>query len=588
MSPGFRSARQIIRALVDEEKPALAKKIGAPHASDEALIAALRDPEPLQVLVLQAPDPVLAALRNWATESGTWPAVARASHIDGGIRALAEQGRVFETSYASRPTYLMPWDIMPAILDKLWDVPWDRLVRSGPPRQVPPAPVWSPIIHDLFQILSYARREPLLLTAGRDIYRRQRNKLDKVLWDRGHPPHPSAVDFLVFVLDRLGLFDLSTDPLSLTVSDHVTDFMRQDLTELFDGLASFAFDPTRLGWPGLVWACLASKIPPDASLVTAEVVSWMKSLKFSGSANQYLFNQAILELATFDFWESTEKGGSRLTDWAYSLFHENLESSQPASSLVQPTGEILVPPTAPLSDRWQLDGLASPVKSDRVTIYRIDQVAVRRAIQAGLSADKHAEGLKGLLKNPLPDNVLTNLRDWHRLLRRHRILEVTLIHSQTPNDSLAVETALQDDALGRLSPHDVIIARDRVKEVLKRLERAGMPLLGDVERPSLPRPSAPEPASHLHESWPVRLAPHAPVAQQSLQDIKELVQAATRHGDSLWLTYQPPGERMPREEAIYPVAAEPRWVQAYVVSQRRYVLIDWDQIVSVGWQTNPS
>lgn len=589
MSPGFRSAFRIIHGLSEDERRQLQSMLGASHSHIDALVDTLLDPDRVRSGVGQASEDALTALKTWVVNQGIWREPMRQSRLAEGIQELSRHGWVFEAHYGPyRRIPLMPWEMMRLLLPMLWEIPKERLVETGPPRSLAPAPLWPPLIHDIFQCLAFARQEPLLLTSQHSVYRRLVAKVEKLLWARPAMQREAVAEHLLSALDHLGFFEIRDTPYRYEVSTRAVEFLHQSPGHQFASLVEFIFDPSRIGWPSLLWASLASLIDPGKTLNVNQCMAWMSQLGVLGADHRYLFNQAVQDLMAFDIWEVTGEETGRLTSWAYAAFRGHFEAPEPRSALVQPTGEILVPPMVPLGERWAIDGLASRIQSDRVSTYRIDQASVRRGIRNAFTAASHAEALEELVKNPLPDNVRTNLDDWYRQYGRHRVMEVTLVHSDSAEDSRTVELILGNEAIQRLSPTDVIIAADRVKDVVKRLDKAGHPMLSDVLRPSATPPDLDFDAYPPGDaSWPVRL-PGEPLATQTAPDnLRGLVADAARQSQYLSLTFQLPGESRPRTELVMPVTLERQWIQVYVISQRRYILVGWQQILSAELESRP-
>lgn len=580
MTPGFRSARSIFTALSDGEKKTVQKVLQAPSSSPNDLVKALLNPESIAHGVAHASADALTALKTWVLESGQWRNVPRRGRIESGIQELAPLGWVFETYFGThRRLPMMPWDLMPYLVHSLWEVPYPQLIEAASERQVLPAALWSPTLHDFFQLLSYAREETLLLTAQREVYRRQKNKLEKLLWPNLHRYPDQRVDYVLFTLDQMGFFEVKDDPFSYQISPFATQFMQKAPAEVFEAFLEFIAEPARMAWPGLLWISLVQQIPSDATLNITRAMEWMTKIGVSQASNHYLLNQAVHDLVSIGIFEVTGKETGRLTPWAYAAMHGQFEDPEPRSALAQPTGDILVPPTVPLSERWAIDGLATRVKSERVATYRLDQASVKRGLQRQLTAPQHAQLLDSLLRSPLPDNLRVNLQDWYRQFGRHRIMEVTLVHSLNANDSRDVQTLLGSDAVERLSDQDVVIPAHRVKDVLKKLERGGSPVLPEVLRPSHP---AKEPKTLIGGQgpapWPVRLPTEPSDTTLSLDELKKMISQAARQSKPVNLTYQLAGESLTRHEMVYPVTLDSQWVQVYVMSQRRYILVDWQQI----------
>ena len=580
MTPGFRSARSIFTALSDGERKMVQKTLQAASSSPNDLVKALLNPEFIANEVAHASADALTALKTWVLDSGLWRNVPRRGRVENGIQELFHSGWIFETYFGThRRLPMMPWDFMPYLVDSLWEVPYDQLIEAASEREVPPAALWSPTLHDFFQILSYAREETLLLTAQREVYRRQKNKLEKLLWPNLYPYSSQRVDYVLIILDQMGFFEVKEGPFSYEVSPFATQFMQKTPVEVFEVFMEFIVDPARMAWPGLLWIALAQQIPPDATLNITRTMKWMTKIGSSRASNHYLLNQAIHDLVSFGIFEVTGKETGRLTPWAYAARHGQFEDPEPRSALAQPTGDILVPPTVPLSERWAIDDLATRVKSDRVAMYRLDQASVKRGLKRQITAPEHAQLLDSLLRSPLPDNLRVNLEDWYRQFGRHRIMEVTLVHSHHATDSRDVQTLLGSDAVERLSDQDVVIPTHRVKDVLKKLERGGSPVLPEILRPSQPAKD-PKPLIGREgpTQWPVRLPTEPSDTTLSLDELKKIIGQAARQSKPVNLTYQVAGESHTRYEMVYPVTLDSQWVQAYVMSQRRYILIDWQQI----------
>lgn len=589
MNPAFRSSHAILHALSDIERAQLKETLHAMGTDAQSLQHALVDPEHISHVISHASVDALSALKAWVLQSGQWRDATHQGRLEDGIRELVQCGWVFETYYGPhRRLRLMPWDLMPQLVPHLWDIPWAQLTEPSSPREIAPASLWSPIVHDLFQVISYARQDTLLLTGQREVYRRQKIKMEKWLWPRAHLSPRVTLEYLLITLEHLGFFDILDTPFRFKLTEAADQFMHKSPAEVFQVLVEFVCDPARMGWPGLLWMSLASHVPPDETLNITQAMKWMAQIGLTSATNNYLLNQAVRDLVTFDIMEVNEKEAARLTPWAYAALHGRFEEPEPQSSLIQPTGEILVPPAVPLSDRWAIDALASRVKSDRVCTYRVDQSSVQRGVQRSMTWQSHVQGIQQLVRNPLSDNIRVNLEDWYRLIGRHRIMQVTIVHSQNPGDSRNVQTLLGKDAIDRLSDTDIIIRDNRIHDILKKLERSGAPILPEVLKPSQPnREPQNTGSSRLLLEWAIRLPTEPSTQDVSIEDLRDLITQASRDAKPLRITYQIPGESQTTSEVVYPVTVEHQWVQVYTVHQRRYILIDWRQILAAEPDDGP-
>ncbi len=576
-SPWIRSLTSILEQLSEPEQQELKHRLGTPQKPIEDT---LLDPERVAQVVRSLSQDGIHALKSWVIERGFWRSIPHRSRLDTGVQELIKAGWVFETSYGPYQRHLiMPWELMPRVLPLLWDIPWDAITLPAEPEPHIPAALWDPFWHDLFQILSFARVEPLLLTTQGDVYRRQKVKMEKLLWDRGPQSAEGAmVDYLLEILARQGLLASADHPFRYIVHEpSVESLFAKNARSRFAWLAEYVFDPGRQYWPVLLWVSLSSIAPDERALNRGEAARWLQSLGVDGATTPYLMTEGLRHLILTGFWE---RSGDRLSPTMRASLEGRFEEPEPGESLVQPTGEILVPPTVPLSERWAIDGLATRVRSDRVSTYRLDQEAVKRGVLRGLDATLHQRQLSAVTRTPIPDNVRVNLEDWYRAIGRHRILEVTLIHSGSTSDSHELESILGPEFLGRLSPTDIIIGHDRVKEVRKRLEKGGVPILPDVLTPSEPEEDAwVERGVDARSLYELHLPDDSPRQDANETTLKARIHQALRSGSTLTLTFLAAGDSTARTEPVIPVSIEPRWIQAYLIRERRYVLIEWQRII---------
>lgn len=587
MNLAFRSGTDIIEALSGEEQEDAKKRL-AVHSLDEARDLWF-DRAHLTQIIRDASADERAALKDWAIHNGSWTA-ASLGRVASGIRGLTKKGLVYEANYGSYQHVIsMPRELMVPILVELFDIPFKTITVKVPESDAeaysPKAPIWTPFIHDLFQLLSFCRREPLLLTAQGAVYQRQQNKLVKLLWNRGLI-NEAVVPYTLGFLDRMEFFRVIDHPFQFQVADEVPQLFDKTPAQFFDYLVDYLLDPQRLSWPIYALVSLASLVPNDRALTVSEALKWMSSVGFKISAQSSTSSLVLNELLVAGFTHIQGTEAFQLTSWAKAGLSHQFEDPEPKTSICQPTGEILIPPTVPLGERWRIDALATRVNSERMSTYRIDPAAVKIGVQRGLTAESHAEELSRYLRMDLPDNVRVNLYDWYRTYGRHRLMEVTIIHSEQAEDSRDVETLLGQDFLGRLSTNDVIIPANRIKEIVTRLDKAGSPILPEVAKPSQKeKPKQmfkPVPSAQKSKGWKVALATEASLTPTSSKTLRQLFVQATRHGTPLSITFESPGNSQVRHEMVIPVQAEKEWVQVYVTNERRYILINWSRILDVS------
>ncbi len=383
--------------------------------------------------------------------------------------------------------YVIPHELVAPLFSVLLaqsmsSAPMAHAVRS--PRALSASPVWWPMIHDFFMLTSLTRREPLLVTQQGQVYRRIITKLAQKTWNRGNV---AQLDTTLYAAHGLGLLSLTPYQKHITVSSYAEEFWTKTPREFFGTLEQYLASHFGMVLQKIFWTC-AGGLEPDQWLDLASFHQWAAAQNIFGYKS-YQAENFVKFLARLGLAEQ-ECPRWRLTDAPYWAYHQKFEPISSPSVVIQPTGEVLVPPDASYADRWIVDSLATPVKWDRVAVYHIDRESVASAVERGIVADQYIKLWKTVSRTVMPSNIESNIRDWYRALSRHRLVRATLIHSSDASESSQAEQILEKSEafLERLSPQDLIIADSRVDAVKKSLDRAGIAMLSTIYAPG---------ASHL-------------------------------------------------------------------------------------------
>lgn len=400
------------------------------------------------------------------------------------ITKLGQWGLVYQVqTHPQSWTYVIPHELVGPLLQVLVIRPSNALnaIARGKlsPRESSESPVWWSLIHDFFMVLSHARRDPLQLTQEGQVYRRVVSKLGQKCWHKGHL---STIESTIYAANALGLLLAEANQKFLSVSPTAGQFWQLDGQRIFGVIEQYLATYYGMVLQKLLWN-LAALLEPDQWLDLSKVKAWAQDQKATGMRvyNIDNFVHFTTELGL------TEKDGTlfRLSDPAYWAWHHRYEPTEPKVVVIQPTGEVLVPPNTSYHDRWIVDQYASPIKWDRMAVYRIDRESVADAIQRGISVDAYISEWIHISRTHIPSNVEANIRDWYRALGRHRMVRATLIHSVDSVESQQVEQILgkSEPFLERLSPQDLIIDDTRLEAVQKTLDRAGIAMLPSIYAP---------------------------------------------------------------------------------------------------------
>lgn len=428
-----------------------------------------------------------AIVERWmlgAREDYTVPAVGVGPQALAAANKLGDRGLLYQLQTSFGWYYAFPSEIIPGLLYHILQnqkaiepmIAPHRSVRS-----VELAPLWWSLVHNVFMILSHAKREPLPLSQQGYVYKRVTNKLLGKSWEQLKDGDP--IDMAIYFARRLGLLAYQPEDFRmLEPTTQVPKFWQKSGEDIFHIARNAIETHSNPAILNVLWTVLGH-LEPDQWMDLDALHRWALKEKIAGYSvytRDYLVNEATaLGLIEVD------KHFCRYTDVAYWGNRGQFETVEPGSIVIQPTGEVLVPPSAPYADRWAVDGLATPVKWDRMGVYQIDRKSVESMIDQGISLQDYLAAWQGLSRTGIPANVQTNIQDWYRTLTRHRILKATLIHSQDPAESVKLEQILQKAKQyhSRLSAQDLIISEANLAAVRKALERAGIPVSASVDTP---------------------------------------------------------------------------------------------------------
>lgn len=449
---------------------------------------------------------------------------------------------------------------------------------------------WFPFLHDVFQMVSFARTDPILLTQQMTVYRRIENKLLTRLWPMNKDAaRGRVVHCLQFAqAQRMLRFDHITRTLEVD-EETAQRYWNGTDPERFADWIRFGCEVQGPTAQRQILLALASRIEPDQWLDYEALSRWLadRHIAFSNrGAERSLMLDRLIQLG---IWEDDRVRG-RLSDHAYAAYREQYLATREGQSIVEPTGDVLVPLETPYAQRWIWDILTTPVRSDRMTLLRIEPAAVEKALDHGIAAaDDYLGRVKPLVKTPLPDNLAANVRDWYRQLTRHRWVEATLLHSANESDSQMAEASLGDFVIGRLSPLDLIVPGDQVGRATAHLRRQGMLLRDKIERPGEQRSQDQEPfgdpfdLSALLGFTSVTLPQAIPgLATKSPKEMERILMEAIHHQRQVVVQYYPYGTEQPIVEAIQPASLNRGWVQGWRVSNRQIVSMSLHQITAIG------
>lgn len=263
---------------------------------------------------------------------------------------------------------------------------------------------------------------------------------------------------------------------TIEASLDVEDFFAHGLSEILSRYLQFALEH---GTPfQLITIALAALLAPDEWLDTEVLLKWAKGQRLPGAFDLYSLSYFLDHLVQLGIWEKHNKFLGRLTNpYYFGWIRHEFEPLSDQTLVIEPTGEVLVPPNTSLSTLWDLDGMAEIKKYDQMRVYHINRHSITTAVLDGWDPDTYLQRLQDMSRVPIPSNLEHNIRDWFRQLTRHSVIHATILHSATAEDSYNAERILGPLIIKRLSPTELIVNRADLKGITQALDKSGIPLI---------------------------------------------------------------------------------------------------------------
>jgi len=144
--------------------------------------------------------------------------------------------------------------------------------------------------------------------------------------------------------------------------------------------------------------------------------------------------------------------------------------------IIQPDGEIWVPPQVSLAERWFLEDIAERVTADRMFVYRLTRPSCAGAFARGRSEAEVRKKLEQCAGAPLPEPVSEAIAGWFRSFGRVRLVENAVL-LRAENEETA-RRLLEDEDLAsclaeRIGERDFLVKGAKLGALKKRLAYLG-------------------------------------------------------------------------------------------------------------------
>ena len=171
----------------------------------------------------------------------------------------------------------------------------------------------------------------------------------------------------------------------------------------------------------------------------------------------------------------------RMTGLGQHLFYdEPIENYEFESSfIVQPNHEVLASSYLAPELRWTLNHITELHQADKMSTYKLSAESIYSGLRSGLSFDEILAFLKTHSRTGIPQNVEISIRDWAERYGQVYLMDVILLRCKDARIAQEIRTSklIGRYILGKISPIDFVVSRQRAEELLMLLEKQNyMPL----------------------------------------------------------------------------------------------------------------
>ncbi|PAD80057.1 helicase-associated domain-containing protein [Paenibacillus campinasensis] len=456
--------------------------------------------------------------RQRAVLDQIWRTFAGTGFDDGKLRALQVQrmsGAEVRAVFAELRQLGWVQAVIKAWGERLYYIPFDRLVQLaslyGGLADRPDLTSSVSLIQegragiatDLFNALVYASLHELSLTAKGVLHKKHIQRLSQVLslssddvrglelpyeHIEAYPPH---VAVMLDLLLALGLLRLDTEALVLhrPSLDAWLKLPRAAMEKRLLQCLMQRYMKSEPEFQHAAWLLCSPRLAAGVWHADTQLLQQLEEKRLLPEANRSRLLQALkawLQLLSGAGWLDLGENerGDTLFRWRMrtgaQLLAEDIPwmeaEGEPATLIVQPDFEVLIPPDTPYTVRYTAARLAERVADDHMSVYRLSREALAMAADADLSPGQAISFLEAHAAGGIPDNVAAALRQWSAEIGRTAFMELTVLACTTSDEADLIENhpRLKDD-IKRLGPLYFAVQADKVSDIRKLLTAAGLP-----------------------------------------------------------------------------------------------------------------
>ena len=358
------------------------------------------------------------------------------------------------------------------------------------------------LIQDIFTFLSTAARDGIRLTQRFTVQKHAQKRLLNAfevnedttkIYDRINPPDGTTdrLHFIHHFCQHHQLVDLDESN-NLQCSSLGHKWIRKSnvekLSTVYDYWLEYYVFPSR---PLTIAYSLLRILTENRWVKLSSILEQIQRFSVEESWEQTLyshlergFTNYLTYIGCVNFSASGDDTAIQITEIGKRLLSgESIEDYEWESSFVlQPNYEILASSNLSPEIRWKLNLIAEIHQASQVITYKLTPQSIYNSLRSGMLENEILEFLETYSKTDIPQNIKLSIQEWGAQYGQVYFMDVMLLRCK--NERLAQELKSSKQIakciLGEISPTDLVISRERFKELKRLLQKNNFMPLAEI------------------------------------------------------------------------------------------------------------
>ena len=417
-------------------------------------------------------------------------------------QVLHESGLVFLVSTGHfRHVYLIPEDLQSLLLQVFSDEINDSLISPDAAPKTIRSDGFA-LIQDIFTFLSIAARDGIRLTQRFTVHKHAQKRLLNAfevtedttkIYDRINPPDGTTdrLHFIHHFCQHHQLVDLDeSNNLHCSPLGHewIQKSNAEKLSTIYDYWLKYDVFPSR---PLTIALSLLRILSDNRWVKLSSILDQVQRFSAAESWEQTLYSNLERGLTNYltymgcvNFAATGDDTTIQLTEIGKRLLSgESIDDYERESFfVVQPNYEILASSNLTPDIRWKLNLIADIHQASQVITYKLTPQSIYNSMRSGMLTNEILEFLETYSKTSIPQNIKLSIQEWGARYGQVYFMDAMLLRCK--NERLAQELKsskqIAKHILGEISPSDLIIARERIEELKRLLEKSNFMPLSEI------------------------------------------------------------------------------------------------------------